>query len=66
MSNDWLLTVPQVADCAQLNPPAIYRWIREGRLAAVHVGRTVRVRASQVEKVLGVKPSRPEPQKRAS
>jgi excisionase family DNA binding protein len=63
MPDDYLLTVPQVADCAQLNAPAIYRWIREGRLAAVHVGRTIRVRASQVEKVLGVKPERPETRK---
>jgi excisionase family DNA binding protein len=47
----------------QVPPGTVYRWIREGELAAVRVGRTIRIRASQVEKVFGVKPERPETKK---
>lgn len=65
-SEDFLLTVPQVAKCAQVNPPAVYRWIAQGQLGAVRIGRTIRVRASQVEQVFGVKPTRPQPQRQAS
>jgi len=62
-SDDFLLTVPQVAKCAQVNPPAVYRWISQGQLGAVRLGRTIRVRASQVEQVFGVKPPRPQSRK---
>jgi len=65
-SADYLVTVYQVADCVQAPPGTVYRWIREGELAAVRVGRTIRVRASQVEKVFGVKPIRPQPHRVAS
>jgi hypothetical protein len=40
----------------------VYRWIREHKIAAIKMGRTVRVRASEVERVFGVRPPRPEPQ----
>ncbi|MDQ7827645.1 MAG: excisionase family DNA-binding protein [Armatimonadota bacterium] len=62
-----LLTVAQVAAYLQLNRLTVYRYIREGRLEAVRMGRTIRVRRVDVQRFLeaqrvvpkGAAPSRP-------
>jgi excisionase family DNA binding protein len=64
--SDYLVTAYQLADWVQVPPGTVYRWIREGELAAVRVNRTIRIRASQIEKVFGIKPPRPSPMKAAS
>ena len=48
-----LLTVPQVADWAQVSTKTVYRWIKEGELDAFRLGsRTYRIPAKAVEKLL--------------
>lgn len=47
-----LLTVAQVAAYLQLNRLTVYRYIREGRLEAVRMGRTIRVRRADVQRFL--------------
>jgi excisionase family DNA binding protein len=67
-----LLTVAQVAAYLQLNRLTVYRYIREGRLEAVRIGRTIRVRRADVQRFLeaqravpkGAAPSRPVAQPR--
>ena len=39
-----LLTVAEVAAALQISERAVRRWIAEGRLPAVHLGRAVRIR----------------------
>jgi excisionase family DNA binding protein len=59
-NDDFLVKVGPVADIARVPDGTVYRWIREHKLAAIKMGRTVRVRASEVERVFGVRPPRPE------
>lgn len=47
-----LLTVAQVAAYLQLNRLTVYRYIRGGRLEAVRMGRTIRVRWADVQRFL--------------
>lgn len=46
------LTVAQVSDELKLNPSTVRIWIRTGRLAAVNVGRSWRIRRSDLERAL--------------
>lgn len=48
-----LLTPLQVADILSLTRRTIYRWIKEGRLTAVKVGRAVRIDSEEVQRLLG-------------
>ena len=54
-----LLTVEQVADYLQLNKLTIYKYIREGRLPAVKIGKVYRVRKPDIEAFLESKRIRP-------
>src|SRR5688572_6299917 len=54
-----LLTVEQVADYLQLNKLTIYKYIREGRLPAVKIGKVYRVRRPDIEAFLESKRIRP-------
>jgi excisionase family DNA binding protein len=47
-----LLTVEQVAAYLQLNRLTVYRYIREGRLPAVKLGKAYRIRQADVEAFL--------------
>jgi excisionase family DNA binding protein len=51
--SDLLLTVEQCADRLKLHPKTVLRFIHEGRLKAVKVGRGYRIAAAEVGKILG-------------
>jgi excisionase family DNA binding protein len=46
------LTVAEVAKILKLNQQTVRNWIDRGELPAVHVGRRVRIRASDFERLL--------------
>ena len=45
-------TPEQLAKLLQVSKPAIYKWAQEGRIKAVRIGRTVRIPAAEVERLL--------------
>jgi excisionase family DNA binding protein len=48
-----LLTVPQVANWAQVSTKTVYRWIKDGEIEAFRLGsRTYRIPAKAVEGLL--------------
>ena len=48
--DDPWLNVPQVSDELKIHPATVRAWVKSGRLAAVRVGRTWRVRRSELER----------------
>ena len=46
------LTVQQVSEELKLNPVTVRAWVKTGRLAAARVGRTWRIRRSEVNRAL--------------
>jgi excisionase family DNA binding protein len=63
--SDFMMTVPQVAAEFQVPPRSVYRMIEQGYLEAVRLTpRKIRIRASQVEAVTGIRPCRPKPEPR--
>jgi len=44
-----IMTVEQVADYLQLNKLTIYKYLREGRLPASKLGKSYRIRKSDVD-----------------
>ena len=50
--DDPWLTVPQVSAELKIHPATVRSWVKSGRLAAVRVGRTWRVRRSEVDRAL--------------
>src|SRR5947199_6020560 len=50
--NDAFLTVAEVADMLKLNPQTVRNWIDQGSLPALRVGRRVRIKRSDFERVL--------------
>ncbi len=66
---DTFLTVAEVAELLKLNQQTVRNWIDQGSLPALRVGRRVRIRRSELERVLeqgstapsGVPASRPGP-----
>lgn len=53
--NEKLISVKEAADLVGLQPKTIYNWTYEGKLPAYKVGRTKRVKLSDLEKL--VKPA---------
>ena len=51
--SDHHLTVEQCAERLKLHAKTVLRFIREGRLKAVKVGRSYRIASSEIEKILG-------------
>ena len=49
---DSFLTVAEVADILKLNQQTVRNWIDQGSLPAVRVGRRVRIKRSDFERVL--------------
>lgn len=47
--NTRLLTVPQAADVLSIGRTKLYQLIQQGELAAVHIGRSVRVPVTAIE-----------------
>lgn len=51
-SDDTFLTVAEVAELLKLNQQTVRNWIDQGSLPAVRVGRRVRIRRTDLERVL--------------
>jgi len=51
-TTDEFLTVAEVAKLLKLNPQTVRNWIDQGTLAAVRVGRRVRVTRADLERVI--------------
>jgi excisionase family DNA binding protein len=51
--SDHLLTVEQCAERLKLHPKTVLRFLREGRLKGVKVGRAYRIAVSEIEAMLG-------------
>lgn len=49
---DSFLTVAEVAEMLKLNPQTVRNWIDQGSLPALRVGRRVRIRRSDFERLL--------------
>jgi excisionase family DNA binding protein len=49
---DDFLTVPEVAERLRMTAMTIYRWIDDGKLPAVQIGKHYRIRASDLDAVL--------------
>jgi len=50
--DDVFLTVAEVAELLKLNQQTVRNWIDQGSLPAVRVGRRVRIRRTDLERVL--------------
>jgi len=48
----YLLTVEEFAAALRVKPSCIRRWVREAKVTVVHVGRLVRIPASEVDRVV--------------
>jgi len=51
MKQDAVYTPEEVATMLKVSKQAIYKWIREGDLASVKIGRTVRIPAAAVNRL---------------
>lgn len=49
---DDFLTVTEIAETLKLNAQTVRNWIDEGRLPALHIGRSVRIRREDFERLL--------------
>jgi excisionase family DNA binding protein len=54
-----LLTVEEFAAALRVKPSCIRRWAREAKVTVVHVGRLVRIPASEIERIIsaGTRPA---------
>jgi excisionase family DNA binding protein len=50
--NDPLLTVPEFSSILRLKNSCTRRWIREGKVTTVHVGRLVRIPRSEATRII--------------
>ncbi len=55
-----VMTVAQVADYLQLNKLTVYRYIREGKLPAIKLGRTFRIMREDIHWFLDAQRAAPE------
>src|SRR6201997_1506252 len=63
LGNDFgeeFLTVAEVAELLKLNQQTVRNWIDQGSLPALRVGRRVRIRRSDLERVLAAGATSPE------
>ena len=49
---DTFYTLDELAAVLKVTRQAIYNWIQQGRMEAVRTGRTVRILAAEVERLL--------------
>ncbi len=50
--NDRLLTVAEAAEALSLASPTIRLWVGQRRIGHVRLGRAIRIKASEVERIL--------------
>ncbi len=55
--DETFLTVAEIAERMRLNQQTIRNWIDRGELPAIHVGRSVRIRASEFEQFIAASSS---------
>ncbi len=57
--NSPLLTIPEFAAALRVKPSCVRRWLAEGKVTRVHVGRLVRIPTTEVERIvsLGTRPA---------
>lgn len=55
-----LLTVEEFALALRLKPSAIRRWLREGKVTAIKIGRLIRIPATEIDRIIakGTRPAR--------
>lgn len=46
------MTTEEVADLLKVTQPTVYRWVRDGQLSALRVGRTLRFDKAEVERMV--------------
>jgi len=49
---DQLFTVSQAAERLSLKPPTLRKWIFQGRLPVVRIGRAVRIKEKDLEAII--------------
>jgi excisionase family DNA binding protein len=49
---DELLTVPEVAERLRMTRMTIYRWIEEGKLPALQIGKHYRIREADLDEAI--------------
>jgi excisionase family DNA binding protein len=52
MTTESFLTVPEVAERLRMTTMTIYRWIEDGKLPAVQIGKHYRIKSSDLDAVL--------------
>ena len=52
--NSRLLTIPEFAAALRVKPSCVRRWVGESKITFVHVGRLVRIPASEVERIISL------------
>jgi excisionase family DNA binding protein len=52
MTAENLLTVPEVAGRLRMTTMTIYRWIEDGKLPALQIGKHYRIKSSDLDAVL--------------
>ena len=62
MLDDFTITAAELARLGGVHRKTIYQYIRTGKVKAKRFGSQYRIRASEVERVLGIRPIRPERQ----
>jgi excisionase family DNA binding protein len=50
--NSRLLTIPEFADALRVKPSCVRRWLSESKVTRVHVGRLVRIPATEIERIV--------------
>jgi excisionase family DNA binding protein len=50
--NSRLLTIPEFATALRVKPSCVRRWLAESKVTRVHVGRLVRIPASEIERIV--------------
>lgn len=48
-----MLTVNQIAKELQVHPKSVYRWIAQGKLKVIRIGRTVRISEEEYQRFIG-------------
>ena len=52
MAQETFLTVQEIAELLKVNPQTVRNWIDTGRLPAIRIGRRVRVRQADLDRIL--------------
>jgi excisionase family DNA binding protein len=64
--DETFLTVAEIAEQLRLNQQTVRNWIDRGELPAIHVGRSVRIRAGEFEQFIAASSSARRPKETAA